>query len=66
LMNIGKSEGAQIIQLFGRGVRLKGLGFCLKRSSKISGNKAPAHITTLETLNVLYWFSVNWTNPLFC
>lgn len=52
LMNIGKSEGAQIIQLFGRGVRLKGLDFCLKRSSKVSGSKAPAHITTLETLNV--------------
>jgi len=52
LMNIGKSEGAQIIQLFGRGVRLKGLNFCLKRSSKVSGNKAPAHISTLETLNV--------------
>lgn len=52
LMNIGKSEGAQIIQLFGRGVRLKGLDFSLKRSSKVSGHKAPAHITTLETLNV--------------
>ncbi len=52
LMNIGKSEGAQIIQLFGRGVRLKGLNFCLKRSSKVSGIKSPAHITTLETLNV--------------
>lgn len=24
LLNIGKSEGSQIIQLFGRGVRLKG------------------------------------------
>jgi hypothetical protein len=24
LMNVGKGEGAQIIQLFGRGVRLKG------------------------------------------
>ncbi|MGB1243283.1 MAG: hypothetical protein ACPG49_12220 [Chitinophagales bacterium] len=26
LMNIGKSEGSQIIQLFGRGVRLKAFG----------------------------------------
>ena len=25
LMNVGKTEGSQIIQLFGRGVRLKGL-----------------------------------------
>ncbi len=31
LMNMGKSEGAQIIQLFGRGVRLKGKNFSLKR-----------------------------------
>ena len=34
LMNVGKSEGAQIIQLFGRGGRLKGYGVSLKRSSK--------------------------------
>lgn len=34
LMNVGKSEGSQIIQLFGRGVRLKGYGFSLKRSSR--------------------------------
>ncbi|MGQ9561883.1 MAG: DEAD/DEAH box helicase family protein, partial [Candidatus Oleimicrobiaceae bacterium] len=32
LMNIGKGEGAQIIQLFGRGVRLWGKGLSLKRS----------------------------------
>ncbi len=31
LMNIGKSEGTQIIQLFGRGVRLKGKDMSLKR-----------------------------------
>ena len=34
LMNVGKGEGAQIIQLFGRGVRLKGYGLSLKRSGK--------------------------------
>ena len=33
LLNVGKSEGSQIIQLFGRGVRLKGYKFSLKRSS---------------------------------
>lgn len=33
LMNIGKKEGSQIIQLFGRGVRLKGKNYSLKRSS---------------------------------
>ena len=34
LMNVGKGEGAQIIQLFGRGVRLKGFDLSLKRSGK--------------------------------
>jgi len=52
LMNIGKKEGSQIIQLFGRGVRLKGLGFCLKRSHRIVGFNAPKNIERLETLNV--------------
>ncbi len=52
LMNIGKKEGSQIIQLFGRGVRLKGLDFCLKRSHRIVGLKAPKDIERLETLNV--------------
>ena len=33
LLNIGRSEGSEIIQLFGRGVRLKGLNRSLKRSS---------------------------------
>jgi hypothetical protein len=51
-MNVGKGEGSQIIQLFGRGVRLKGLDFCLKRSRCISGHNAPADIERLETLNV--------------
>jgi hypothetical protein len=36
LMHIGKSEGSEIIQLFGRGVRLKGYGNCLKRSRAIA------------------------------
>jgi hypothetical protein len=52
LMNIGKKEGSQIIQLFGRGVRLKGLDFCLKRSHRIVGFNAPKDIEWLETLNV--------------
>ena len=53
LLNIGKSEGSQIIQLFGRGVRLKGLNFSLKRSSFV-GSPAdhPEHIELLETLNI--------------
>jgi hypothetical protein len=52
LMNIGTNEGPQIIQLFGRGVRLKGLDFCLKRSEKIQGITAPTDIRLLETLNI--------------
>ena len=32
LMRIGKGEGSQVIQLFGRGVRLKGKGKSLRRS----------------------------------
>jgi hypothetical protein len=55
LMNVGKGEGAQIIQLFGRGVRLKGYGMSLKRSSKVQlpyGVDRPKHIGTLETLGI--------------
>lgn len=54
LMNIGRTEGSQIIQLFGRGVRLKGYNFGLKRSRRIE-NKAviiPNNIELVETLNV--------------
>ncbi len=58
LMNVGRGEGAQIIQLFGRGVRLKGWDMSLKRSSDIAielkDNKIerPRHIAVLETLNI--------------
>lgn len=52
LMNVGRTEGSMIIQLFGRGVRLKGLEFCLKRSRRILGITAPPDIERLETLNV--------------
>jgi len=52
LMNIGRNEGPQIIQLFGRGVRLKGKDFSLKRSRRLEGVPAPRNIETLETLNI--------------
>jgi hypothetical protein len=55
LMNVARSEGAQIIQLFGRGVRLKGVRMSLKRSSRAplpSGLKPPKHIELLETLHI--------------
>jgi hypothetical protein len=52
LMNIGKGEGAQIIQLFGRGVRLWGKGLSLKRSSALGHDGAAPNMRLLETLNV--------------
>jgi hypothetical protein len=59
LMNIGKSEGSQIIQLFGRGVRLQGYGFSLKRSQGLDEYQKPDNIKAvckylrpLETLQI--------------
>lgn len=52
LMHVGRSEGAQIIQLFGRGVRLKGYEWCLKRSGHSHSRQNPPFIQELETLNV--------------
>lgn len=52
LMHVGKSEGSQIIQLFGRGVRLKGYERCLKRSGHSHAPMRPSYIEELETLNV--------------
>jgi len=51
LLNIGRKEGSEIIQLFGRGVRLRGKKFSLKRSSALDG-KHPDHVGLLETLNI--------------
>ena len=51
LLNIGRQEGSQIIQLFGRGVRLRGKGFTLKRSAALDGSH-PEHVSLLETLNI--------------
>ncbi len=56
LMNIGRSEGSQIIQLFGRGVRLKGYKQLLTRSSELHFNlrpeNIPEYLSILETLNI--------------
>ncbi len=51
LLNIGRSEGAEVIQLFGRGVRLLGLNRSLRRSRSLDGQH-PAHIALLETLQI--------------
>jgi len=52
LMHVGKSEGAQIIQLFGRGVRLKGHDWSLQRSGFATPTHQPELIQYVETLNV--------------
>lgn len=51
LLNMGQGEGSQIIQLFGRGVRLKGKGFSLKRTTPQERPKG-VHLDKLETLNI--------------
>ncbi|HHT45749.1 MAG TPA: DEAD/DEAH box helicase family protein, partial [Firmicutes bacterium] len=51
LLNIGRREGSQIIQLFGRGVRLRGKDRLLKRSSALEGTHPP-RLRLLETLNI--------------
>lgn len=56
LMNVGRSEGSEIIQLFGRGVRLKGYDMSLKRSNFVVKDRpeirVPKYIQILETLNI--------------
>ena len=53
LLNIGTNEGSQIIQLFGRGVRLRGRDMTLKRSSALeTEGDHPEQIGLLETLNI--------------
>ncbi len=51
LINIGKSEGTEIIQLFGRGIRLRGKNYSLKRSTNNAGDQPP-DLPLLETLNI--------------
>lgn len=56
LLNIGRGEGSEIIQLFGRGVRLKGYGYSLKRSRELPPGIVRAEqkrkLSLLETLNI--------------
>lgn len=55
LLNIGKGQGPQIIQLFGRGVRLKGKGMSLKRSGE------NPLVKILEMLNI-YGIKADYLN----
>jgi len=54
LLNMGKGEGSLVIQLFGRGVRLKGRELSLKRSSHLDG-KHPEWLEDLERLEIFGW-----------
>lgn len=51
LLKVGKSAGPQVIQLFGRGVRLKGREMQLRRSSHLLGTH-PKHLHLLETIHI--------------
>lgn len=57
LLNMGKGEGSQVIQLFGRGVRLRGKHRSLKRSAALP-EEGP-HPDGLEKLETLYIFGWN-------
>jgi len=55
LLNVGKGAGSQIIQLFGRGVRLKGKDMSLKRSAALQNDSPPKDLRFLETLIIFGW-----------
>lgn len=55
LLHVGKNEGSQIIQLFGRGVRLKGQNMSLRRTVPHERPKT-FDLKKLETLNI---FGIN-------
>jgi hypothetical protein len=56
LLKIGRGAGSQVIQLFGRGVRLAGVGGRLKRAAFVP-EQGP-HPTDLELGETLYVFGV--------
>ena len=57
LMHVGVGEGPEVIQTFGRGVRLKGWDMSLKRHSR-SGAEPPADSDDLAELERLYVFGL--------
>ena len=57
LMHVGVGEGPEIIQMFGRGVRLKGWNMSLKRHRE-SGAELPPDSTGLQELETLYIFGL--------
>lgn len=62
LMNIGRGEGTQIIQLFGRGVRLRGYKMSLRRSYVLAHKpNPPKGLRQVETLQV-FGIRANYIN----
>ena len=57
LMHVGVGEGPEIIQMFGRGVRLKGWNMSLKRHGE-SGAQPPPDSVALRELETLYIFGL--------
>ena len=57
LMHVGVGEGPEIIQMFGRGVRLKGWNMSLKRHQR-SGTELPENSVDLTHLETLYVFGL--------
>ena len=57
LMHVGVNEGPEIIQMFGRGVRLKGYNMSLKRHREIGG-ELPEDSDELAELEKLYIFGL--------
>ena len=57
LMHVGVGEGPEIIQMFGRGVRLKGWNMSLKRHQR-SGAEIPDNSAALVELETLYIFGL--------
>ena len=57
LMHVGVGEGPEIIQMFGRGVRLKGWNMSLKRHQR-SGAELPENSVDLTELETLYIFGL--------
>lgn len=57
LLNMGRGEGPQVIQLFGRGVRLRGRGGSLRRSAARDNPEpdAPPGLKEVETLEIFGW-----------
>ena len=57
LMHVGVGEGPEIIQMFGRGVRLRGWNMSLKRHRE-SGAELPPDSAGLQELETLYIFGL--------